>query len=136
MAMDPKLKATTLDAILASLRQGATISSACAAAHLAVSTLTEWRKTDDKIKQDVLEARESTILLAEGALFEKALTGSLGHLAFFLCNRAPDRWQNVNKVEHSGGLNHEHTMAEFAAEFGGTEAARNRVAAYDGADKN
>lgn len=36
------------------------------------------------------------------AMFEKAKKGDTGSMVFWLCNRDPDNWQNVQKREHTG----------------------------------
>lgn len=40
----------------------------------------------------------------ELSLYNKAMTGNVTAQIFWLCNRRPDRWKNVNRVEHSGEI--------------------------------
>jgi len=46
----------------------------------------------------------SLIDLAESQLLVNIKKGNIVALIFFLCNRAGDRWQNVNRGEQNGGL--------------------------------
>lgn len=87
--------------IILSLNNGATVSSACDGAKISRSTFYQWYKTDPAFAKKVDQAQESRVQHVEDALYKNAITGSLTAQIFFLCNRAPEKWKNVQKVEAS-----------------------------------
>ena len=86
-------------AIILSLQNGGTVVAACAAAGTSRGMFYEWYKSDDAFKDKVDKARKSRIHHVEDALFKKAVEGNMTAIIFFLCNRAPEDWKNVNNVE-------------------------------------
>ncbi len=40
----------------------------------------------------------------EASLYNQALKGNITAIIFWLCNRQPDKWKNVNKVDIQGTL--------------------------------
>jgi hypothetical protein len=46
-----------------------------------------WNKANDKV---------------EMSLYNKAMGGNIVAMIFWLCNRAPERWVNVQRLEHGG----------------------------------
>jgi hypothetical protein len=50
------------------------------------------------------EAELDSIEIIEDALFRKAKSGNVTAMIFLLCNRDPDRWKNVNKIQLDGKL--------------------------------
>ncbi len=120
-AIPEERKQATIDAVLASLMGGSTLEAACGAARVHVSTFRRWRNEDEELDQDAEVAIQSTIQSVESALLKKALGTDSGHVTaaiFYLCNRAPDRWQHVNRVinEHTGnvGVTLKGLMEQFA----------------------
>ncbi len=100
-AIPEERKQAIIDAVLASLNEGSTLESACGAASVHPSTYRRWRNEDDDLDDLAEAAIQSTIQSVESALFKKALGKDTGHVTaaiFYLCNRAPDRWQHVNRV--------------------------------------
>lgn len=67
--------------------------------------------------------RGSSIAVAQMAesLFKTGKKGNVTAQIFFLCNRAPEQWQNVNKVRHEGEMNvhvdHTVVLNEFLGEL-------------------
>lgn len=88
-------------AIIVSLKNGATVAAACQGANIVRSTFYQWYKQDPAFGKKVDEAQESRVQHVEDALYKNAITGSLTAQIFFLCNRAPEKWKNVQKVEAS-----------------------------------
>lgn len=95
-------------AILKSLRNGASVRKAVKAAGCSRTTFYEWRQKDKRFNKRVLQTYEARTEVVEDALFmsatepdEKGKTNVTAQI-FWLCNRKPDSWKNVNKVEHSG----------------------------------
>lgn len=90
---------TQKDALIESIAQGATVSAACRAANIDRSTFYAWIKSDEDFRIRYKETAEGAIQAVEDALWDKALSGNVIACIFYLCNRAPERWKNVNKVE-------------------------------------
>lgn len=88
-------------AIILSLKDGSTVAAACAGAKINRDTFYTWYKKDPDFAKQVDEAQESRVQHVEDALYKNAITGSLTAQIFFLCNRAPEKWKNVQKVEAS-----------------------------------
>lgn len=86
-------------AIIQSLQDGSTVVSACQAAGLGRSAFYDWYKTDVAFKDQVDKAQKSRIHHVEDSLYKKAIEGNMTAIIFFLCNRSPEDWKNVNKVE-------------------------------------
>ena len=95
------IQQVTRAAIIAGLSNGASVGRACQAANLNRATFYEWCNTDAGFKKQVDEAKESLIGVAEDCLVIEMKKGKGWAICFFLCNRAPDRWKNIQKVEAS-----------------------------------
>ena len=71
-------------------------------------TIWRWRKSDpewDKEVSKVIEESEARrAQTVEDALFARLIAGkaSAAEVCFYLCNRAPERWKHVQRVEHTG----------------------------------
>lgn len=87
------------EAILLSLKDGSTVSAACHACGISRNTFYSWLKEDSAFATKVDEAQKSRIQHVEDSLYKKAIEGNMTAIIFFLCNREPERWKNVNKVE-------------------------------------
>lgn len=86
-------------AVILSLQDGATVAAACKAVHINRSTFYDWCKDDAEFGKQVGEAQESRIQHVEDALYRNAIGGLFIAQMFFLCNRASDKWKNVQKIE-------------------------------------
>lgn len=118
-------------AVLASLAQGATVQAACKAARIGRRSYYDWRASDPDFTAEADKALAARIGVVEDALFRAASepdnSGKTNVTAaiFFLCNRAPERWRNVNKVEVSNEPDGEakrdwgmvHRLLEYAHEL-------------------
>lgn len=98
----PVVKKKALEAAFASLEGGSTVEAACQAADIDRKTFYEWRKGDKELSDRFDIARMGAIGVVEDALLKAALKGNITAQIFFLCNRARDRWQHVNRTEHTG----------------------------------
>ena len=92
------------EAVLENLRQGVTIDMACKSAGIARDTYYKWRQKSKEFKRAIKEAKNSRIEKVEDALLANAVKGNITAQIFFLCNRAKQDWESVNKVEHRGGI--------------------------------
>lgn len=84
-------------AVLKSLRRGATVQEACAAANLARNTFYRWKKLDPDFAAEVDESDKACIDAVEGVVYKNALASEFdpryqGSAFFFLKCRAPERW--------------------------------------------
>lgn len=87
--------------IIESLENGATVSAACAGADINRNTFYKWYEQDPEFAKQVDAAQKSRVHHVEDSLYKKAMAGNLTAIIFYLCNRAPDKWKNVQKVEAS-----------------------------------
>jgi len=83
----------------------ANITQACEAAHIDRKTYYEWRKKYPDFDQKCDEVEASLVDIAESALLENIKKGKEASIFFFLCNRVPEKWQSIQKVEHTGNAN-------------------------------
>lgn len=97
--MKVTLRKKTIRAVLESLLKGASILKACSDAGTTTMTFWRWRQKYDVLDKTVGRIYESRIMIVEDALFKSAVNGKVLAQIFFLCNRAGDRWKNVNKVD-------------------------------------
>lgn len=91
---------------LQKLREGLGRTAAAAAVGISRPTIAEYRKKDKNFIEAEILAEQAAIGEIEDSLFVAAKSGNLTAIIFYLCNRAKERWQNVNKVqmEHSGKI--------------------------------
>lgn len=80
-------------------RKAANISSTCEAIGISRETYYEWRKRYGKFDQACDDIEMSLIDFAESQLLQNIKAGKETSLIFYLCNRAPDRWKNIQKSE-------------------------------------
>ena len=91
----------TKEALIQNFILGNNVLRACSAVNLARDTYYRWYKGDEKFAKEVDIAKDSRIQLVEDSLYADCMQpGNTVAKIFFLCNRAKDKWQNVNKVEH------------------------------------
>lgn len=101
------------NAVLESLKNGVSITKACEAANVAVSTFWIWRNEDEEFNNQVLEAKDSRVDIVEDELFENTQSikdkdgkivqrGNVLAQIFFLKNRSRGRWKDRQEIEHSG----------------------------------
>jgi hypothetical protein len=103
-AMNSTKRNAIKKALLESLDKGATVTAACESAGIARKTFYEWLKEDLNFCNEISHSQQGAILTVEDALYRNATQGGKGFgdttaQIFFLCNREPDRWKNVNRVE-------------------------------------
>lgn len=91
--------------ILASLKNGATITKACEEAKLDRTAFYKWKNKDPKNADEYYSIIDSRTLIVEDALFKTATMGNITAQIFWLKNRADKRW--MDKIDHnvSGSVN-------------------------------
>ena len=104
MALDNN-KREVKPVIIASLEKGSTVAAACRGAKITRDTFYRYCKEDSEFKKQVEEAQQSGITVVEDELFKNATKRHVTVAQFFyLCNRAPDKWKNIQRIEHSGKI--------------------------------
>ncbi len=90
------------EAFLSNLREGMRRGAAAEAVGISRATICYHMKADlefaDQVDRAEMEAHE----IVEDALFQAASSGNVPSMIFWLCNRVPDKWRNVQRQEHSG----------------------------------
>ena len=82
----------------------ANISATCKAVGISRETYYDWCKNDEMFAKGCESIKKSLIDIAETQLMINVRKGKEASLFFFLCNRAPDRWKNIQRIEHSGKI--------------------------------
>lgn len=85
---------------LGGLREGLTRGAAASAAGVNSGTVRRHMVKDEKLQELATQAELEAIGVVESALYQKAKKGSVRALMFFLCNRHPQQWRNLNRIEH------------------------------------
>ena len=62
-------------------------------------TLYEWRKKSDKLNNARMLGKEVTDQQVENALYKSALSGNVTAMIFWLKNRKPKMWCDVNRID-------------------------------------
>ena len=87
--------------ILALYEMGKTDQQVADVLHLPRKTLKDVLKYNGVVATIKKEVADDKV---ETSLYSRAIAGNVTAQIFWLCNRRPDRWKHVNKVEHSGGV--------------------------------
>lgn len=82
-------------ALVASIRAGATYRDACKALKVGGGTYLQWRREDAEFAAALEAAEVDRVRVVEDVLFDKALEGDKTCLIFWLCNRAGGKWRSV-----------------------------------------
>lgn len=61
-------------------------------------------KGDADFASKAKTATEDSVVRVADALYKSALSGNVTAQIFFLCNRDPDSWHNINKSEVSAAM--------------------------------
>jgi small terminase subunit len=63
------------------------------------NALFKWRKKSDKLNNAINLGKELTDQQVENALYKSAMSGNVTAMIFWLKNRKPGRWNDVNKLD-------------------------------------
>lgn len=85
-----RLRKRQREALLASLRQGASISAACAAANLPRRTFYAWLQSSPDFEQQVEQAQAEAILTVEACLWQAIGAGDVKAAKWWLERRCPE----------------------------------------------
>jgi len=97
--IEPKTIADKKDRFLEMITDGSTFDNACSSIGEKRWKVYIWIQRDKDFKAKYESAKLSRDELAEDSLFMQVAKGKPLSTIFYLCNRRPDRWQNVAKVE-------------------------------------
>lgn len=89
----------TKNRLIQSLLNGATVTAACKAAGINRDSFYRWYNSNEDFQKQVDDAKLAQVSVVEDSLFSKAKRGHTAAMIFFLCNRAPGKWKNVQKTE-------------------------------------
>ena len=106
--MLPEVIAEKRQTILESLEAGCSVLAACEGADLSTTSYYRWLRKSEEFLEAVTEVQKSRARVVEDSLFQYATTGGKSAVTaciFWLCNRAPERWQHVQTVKHEGRPN-------------------------------
>ena len=102
MAKGRKVSEKTWEKFFALLREGHSVRKAAAAVGIADNTVYTTARRDPKFRERIEEARDAATDLVEHALLEKAITGNVTAIIFWLLNRRPDRWRDRRQLSVTG----------------------------------
>ena len=86
-------------AVLESIGNGSTVSAAMKAVGMSRTMFYRWMKEDKSFNKAVRKNEDSAIQVIEDALWLRASNGHVTAMIFYLCNRMPERWKNVQRIE-------------------------------------
>lgn len=87
------------DDFIGLLRAGNSRKAALDTVGVSRYTLRNHMKADPEFAERVLDAESDAVEIVEDCLFEKCLRGNATAIFFYLCNRKPERWRSVNKLQ-------------------------------------
>lgn len=99
-------------------KKAGNISATCEAINISRETYYEWKRKDKDFAKRCDEIYQSLIDLAESQLIKNIIAGKETSLFFFLCNRAPEKWKNIQKVEQKFDTSTENKIDQFLTLLG------------------
>ena len=82
---------------------GCSIEEIAASMGISARTIHNRMKEENaEIAEAITRGRAKGIASVENALYKKCIEGDVGAIKFYLCNRSPDSWSSMNKVEMTG----------------------------------
>ena len=81
-------------------RKACNVSATCEAIGVERHIFSTWKLKYPEFKNACDEIELSLIDIAETQLLKNIKEGKEASLIFYLCNKAPDKWQNVKRIEH------------------------------------
>jgi len=102
MAKGRKVSEKTWEKFFALLREGHSVRKASAAVGISDNTVYTTARRDPEFRKRIEEARDAATDLVEHALLQKAITGNVTAIIFWLLNRRPDRWRDRRQLAVTG----------------------------------
>ena len=81
------------------LKAGNSRKAALEAVGVTRYTLRNHMLKDPDFATEVLDAEADAVEIVEDCLFDKCIRGNATAIFFYLCNRRPDRWRSINKLQ-------------------------------------
>ncbi len=105
-----------IEVILGSLRAGSSVVKACKSTDITHETFYQWYKKDKRFASKVDAIRDSRVLIVEEVFYQKLVEGKAAPVEyiFYLKNRAPERWKDVNEHKVSGAITKRHKLSQFS----------------------
>ena len=76
------------------------ITMACNTININRTTFYDWLKAYPDFEKACKDIEFGLIEMAESQMLKNIALGKEVSLIFFLCNKAKDRWQNVQRIDH------------------------------------
>lgn len=83
-------------------RAGLTIPEMAREFKVAVSTVNKWRRDYPEFAEAMDDGRDLADARVEDALYQSAISGNVTACIFWLKNRRPAKWRDVQRTEHTG----------------------------------
>ena len=83
---------------------GGHITKACAAAGITRQAYQKWMKNDPEFAEKASEIIQGKVDNVEWALYAEAVKGNVTAQIFYLKNKRPDEWQDVNRIDARVGV--------------------------------
>ena len=81
-------------------RNGLTAAQIAVELHVSASTLGRWCTEHDDLAASLNDGRDLADARVEDSLFSSAMAGNVTAQIFWLKNRRPAKWRDVQRVEH------------------------------------
>lgn len=94
-----KFTAAKRELVLAALRDGQRRYQAMQSVGMHGHMISWWIREDPTFAAEVEQAEAEAHEIVENALFESARSGNVAAAIFYLCNRKPDFWKNVQRQD-------------------------------------
>lgn len=119
-------------AIIESLKNGAFVGEAVAAADSSYGAYYDWLDEDKEFAKAVKNAEKAQIKSVEDALVRSAKGGSVTAQIFYLCNRKPDTWKSINSTVHSFSKEFDESLEKMAEVIKGIRGKKGNDGENDG----
>jgi len=78
------------------------VSKSCRSASISRQCYYDWRGQDKEFNSNCDDVEFGLIDLAENQLLTNIKKGKEASLFFYLCNKLPNKWRNIQRIEHTG----------------------------------
>lgn len=103
-----------LNALSSLAEKGASDKEIAEAAGISVRTFYRWKQTHPEFWHTLKESKEMADDLMEDSLYELGMSGNVTAQIFWLKNRRPERWRDVQKIDLTANVKHELPTREQA----------------------
>lgn len=100
-----KLDAEKREQLLELITNGHSITAACQSAKINRTSYYNALKQFPDFAEAIEKAKHALTEIVEDSLYSQAVKGNTTAIIFWLCNRVPNRWKHINKVETDNTIN-------------------------------